>query len=310
MKKMRYIPMLALSALLTGCNLFGGGMKAPTFAKEGEEVSKYSTFTQQFQEAYQNSEIYDTDAKLGDRILKSNSSQSSTEVLKRGKKEVRKTESTTIMKGEAQFDYDNLVGKMTSENKSTEKRSDEESSYSSTSTSKQEQYYQFNNKNLVLANAKTKEYRIYASSVSNKDSYFDNVVRSSLSSSIYVFSAYLPSSDSAAKDYLFYNNNDKVFTYSLNKEDEDSKSSTFYTTVTKTKLKVQIDLTDKKQAVRVSYENKVEYTYKKDSGSYVDGDVVTEEDKIYVEYTATGKELTVKEVNLNDYELINSSNVY
>ena len=39
MKKLRYIPMLALVSLLSSCNLFGGNkMKAPTFAKEGDEV--------------------------------------------------------------------------------------------------------------------------------------------------------------------------------------------------------------------------------------------------------------------------------
>ena len=307
---MRFIPMLALTALLSGCNLFGGGMKAPTFAKEGEEVSKYSTFIQQFQDAYKDSELYDTESKLGDRVLKANSSQSSTEVLKRGKKEVRKTESTTTMKGESQFDTSNLVGKTTSESKGTEKRSDEEGTYSSTSTSKQEQYYQFQNKNLVLANAKTKEYRIQASSVSNKDNYFDDLIRNSVASSSYIFQAYLPGTESLAKDYLFYNNNDTIFTYSLNKEDEDTKSSSYYNVVTKTKLKVQIDLTNKKQAVRMSYEYKEEYTYKKDSGSYVDGDVLTQESKIYLDYTATAKDVNVKEVNLDDYELINSSNMY
>ena len=72
MKKLRFIPLFALTALLSGCSLFGGGAgKAPKFEKEGEEV-KYAKFTEALEDAYKDSELYDTDSKLGDRIVKTN----------------------------------------------------------------------------------------------------------------------------------------------------------------------------------------------------------------------------------------------
>ena len=66
MSKIKFIPVLALTALLAGCSLFDG--KAPKFADAGEEVD-YSYFYNKCSEAINDSEISDSDVKLTDRVF-------------------------------------------------------------------------------------------------------------------------------------------------------------------------------------------------------------------------------------------------
>ena len=292
MKKLRLIPLLSLATLLSACSLFGGKAKEPKFSKEGDEVT-YDEFNTAYQKAYMNSELNDTDSKLGDRSLKGTASYS--------------------VKGEAQFDYDNLVAKSTSEIKRTSKESSPEGTGSSTQTMKSEEYYQFTKidgtKYLVEANAKTQVYSPYrsVSSSSDEKDVFDLFVRSNFSSYSYMFGNYVPSSKEEAKDYLFYNNDDVLFTIVYNEDDEEDVS--YGTIKTKSKIKVQIDLTDGKQAIRISAVNKTETSYSKDYNSYLDGDVVSEENVTYVDYSISSKDVNVKEVNLDDYTL-NKNNGY
>ena len=312
MKKMRFIPLLSLTAVLTGCSLFGGnGAKAPTFAKEGDEVT-YTEFKQKLQEATNDSEIADESSLLTDRVVKASTSNSSTRIWKRGKTELEKSEEQNTDKGEASYDTNNHAAKSTAETKITRKSSDQQSTSSETSTAKQEVYYQIEKvkgyKYLIYANAKTNQYYTQTSisgSVTD-DKAFDNLIRNNLNALYYIFNRSLPNSDSEAKDYNFHVNNDKLFTFSLTSEEEDSKSSQYYTLKTKTKYKVQLDLTDKKQALRYSRETKVEYDYKKSLDSYKVDDVLTEENKTYAEYTITAKDVKVNPVDISDYTLMSS----
>ena len=304
MKKMRFIPLLALVTVLSSCNGLGGNAaKAPTFAKEGEEVT-FSEFKQQLNVATNDSEISDTNSKLTDRLIKTSSSNTTTRIWNRGKTDLEKNESQTTSKGEASFDTNNLVAKMTAESKGTQKVSDQESTYSETSSSKQDQFDKIKNvKYLIYANAKTKQYvaQTAVTGTTKDDALFDNLIRDSLSSLLYLFNMYLPSSTTEARDYLFHINNDTLFTFALTNEEEDSRSSGLYTLKTRTKIKVQLDLTDKKQAFRYSSESRVEYDYKKAYESYKADDVLTEDTKVYAEYTVSSKDVKVNPVDLSDY---------
>ena len=310
MKKTRFIPILALTALLAGCDLFGGNkMKAPSFAKEGEEV-KYSEFTSALQEAVNNSEVADNNSLLGDRYEKASVSQAEINTVKLEKKEISKSDRQMTSKSEAQYDADNLVAKVTGESKSTYKYSDDERTDSETSSMKTESYLQFDKinglKTLVTANAKTKTYFSTTTVTGNQteERVFDSATRSDMTSIFNVFSYSVPTSESNAKEYLFYINNDVLFTLSQNTDTEDNASPNF-TLTTKIKLKAQIDLTSKKEAFRYSYEYKTEYTYKRNYEGHLEGEVVTNERKSYAEYTFTAKNVTVKPVDLDDYTLNN-----
>ena len=306
MKTIRYIPIFALTALLvTSCDMFSGN-KAPSFSKEGDEVS-YSDFKTRVQEAYEESEIFDTNARLGDRLEKISSSRSYVKTWKREKQEIEKTNSQLAMKGEAQYDADNLIAKLVSEMSYKDSSNTQEGKGSSTSESKTENYYQFSyiggSKCLVNANAKTKRYSSYYPVYrgATEESVFDEVSRADMTQVYEQFVSTIPYSQSDAKEYLFYINGDSLFTFIQNTDRETSDSNV--TSKTKIKLKVQLDLSDKKQAFRFSHEQQVEETYKKNYNGHIEGDVTVETTKNYNEYTFTAKNITVKEVNLDEYVL-------
>ena len=309
MKKLHLIPLLGLTALLASCSLFSA--KAPKFASEGDEYS-YEEFYDKLNQAQIDSELSDYDSKLGDRVLKSNTYYSSVSTIKRERKVIQKIERTQTLKEEGQFDYDGLVGKGNYEGKYTEKSKTPEGTGSTTSEQKIDYNYQFGQvgkfSSLVLANNKTKQYYVRETvTASNPDhKIFDSFVHSVIDNATYGFFMYLPGSKAEAKDYLFFvNNNDSLFTFSYNQEKDDGSTSAFDCLLIQ-KIKVQLDLTDKKQALRVSYESNEERTYLKDDNGNLEGDILTITEKRYEEYTINAKDVSVKAVDLDSYSLINS----
>ena len=304
MNKMRFIPLLALTALLSGCNLFGGA-KAPNFVDSGDEVT-FVQFKEKYLQAARDNELNDFESKLTDRVFKRSFSSTIVETIKRDKKEISNVTNQMIASGESQFDVNNLTGKAVAEVKSTTKIQDAEEDGSATSTTKYESYAQFekvsNALYLVNANAKTKEYTTYerVSGTLTKEVIFDNYMRDDLLSIMTPFNDYMPANLKDGSDNLFYNYDDIMFTYSKAKESEDN-SYAGYNEYNKFILKAQLDLTDRKQALRLSYENKIERTYKRNEDGHHKGDVLTREEKIYYDYTITAKDITVKPVDFSQY---------
>lgn len=309
MKKTRFIPLLALTALLTSCDLFGGNkLKEPSFAKEGEEVS-YNDFTSRVQQAFEESEINDSESLLGDRIEKYTVSQSQVRTTKMEKKEISSSNTVRTQKSESQCDADNLVSKATGETKYESKSSSEEGSSSETSTSNTESYLQFEKVNgqmaLIFANVKTESY-IVSKNVSARESeedVFDSSIRSSILSIYSSFAYSIPSSQTDAKEYMFFINNDTLFTFSQNTDQDEDTAD--YKVSTKIKLKAQFDFTSKKEAFRYSYQVRTEYTYKRNYQGYKEGQVETIESKSYVDYSMNGKSVTVKPLDISDYQYNN-----
>lgn len=305
MNKFKYIPVLALAALLTSCNLFGG--KAPKFAEEGEQV-EYSYFYDRCQQVAFDSELNDTNVKLTDRILKISNYESSNNVTKRDRKEIDKTESTHNSKSESQYDADNLVAKYTGEDNMSMKSSGPSGNGSFTLKNNSENYFQFEKENgsyyLVIANTKSQEYALYreaSSSSSRQATIFDELVRYNILEIFESFRSYVPESSSDARDYLFYIKDDSIFTMSLTKDE--TENNEYYEITTKTKLKVQIDITDKKQALRVSSESKIEYIYHINYDGHKAGDVVTENHINYCDYAVTSKNVNLSAVDVSNYYL-------
>ena len=304
MNKIKFIPVLTLTALLAGCNLFGG--KAPKFADSGEEV-EYSYFYDKSRDEIFNGEIYDTEVKFTDRVVKYSSYEMNKSVTTRDRKEISKTEMAINRKGETQYDVDNAVAKLTSEGKSVYKANADEGNASYNITEKTEGFYQFEKESgtrfLVYANTKTKEYtrNEQVSSSRKQDQIFDDLIRNDLYGLVNQFNMYVPGSSSEAKDYLFYIKDDSLFTLTVTKEDTTKASE--YNLVTKTKLKVQLNTTDSKQSLKVSNEVQRDYTYTKDYLSNRKGDVRTENVINYFDYTFTGKNVNLSNVNVDDYFL-------
>lgn len=302
MNKIKCIPVLALAALLSSCSLFGA--KAPKFADEGEQVD-YTDFFNRYNDAYSNSELNDTNVKLTDRIIKTSNYEMNNSVLKRGNKEISKSEMTTNIKEESQFDVDNFVGKATSESKETMKGNNPEGNGSYSLSSKSENYYQFEKENsytyLVKANTKTQEYRFVdqVSSSRKKDVVFDEKLRYEIVYFVELFYSYVPKTSFGSEDYLFYIKDDNLFTITLTKDETNNSSDYEYTF--KRKLKIQLDLTDKKQALRISDETKTEYKYHINYDTYRDGDVVTTNQIMYAEYSVNSKNVNLSPIDVGDY---------
>lgn len=309
MHKIKFIPTIALAVILSSCSLFGSG-KAPKFDNEGDEVDKYSDFYDRAMQAINRSEIMDSEARFTDRTIKTSFYESRVSSVKRDRKEISKSEYTMNVKGESQYDVDNLVGKLTEESKQTSKGNDQEGNGSYTYTAKGEGYYQFEKPNgskaLIYANTKTQQYSIRESVSSSRkqENIFDDLIRSELNNLVNQFYNYIPGSSNDAKDYLFYIKDDSLFTISLTKESSSSNEN--YDVVTKTKLKVQFDVTDKKQSLKVSSEIQNEYTYNSSENGHKKYDVQTENNINYREYTVSAKSINVSAIDTSDYYLSNS----
>lgn len=305
MKKLRYIPLLALTAVLASCGL---NVKAPSFAEEGEEVS-FVKFKEGLIKAESLSEITDIDYNLGDKVMKFSTSDTTIRTWKRGNKELAKQESQYVGKGESQYDVDNYVAKFVSEAKNTITITSQEGSSNQTSNQSYERYYQIESVKgsncFVQVNAKTKNYFVTdkITSLNKRGDIFDNIVRGDMASIITQFEGQIPYDQKSSKGYLFYNSDDIIFTIILNGETEDTSTST-YKLRTQSKIKAQLDLTDKKEAFRLSYEVTHEYTYKTDYDNYASGDVVTEKTTEYMDTTISEKNVDLNNVDLGDYILL------
>ncbi len=112
MKKIKVISALALSILLSACNVNKGisGSK-PKFAKMGNEVS-YATFMEEFDKADEASEIKKTDFQVGDRILTMKSFSSEIGSVTRGKQVLNKIDNRASQEAKMSFDGDKHIGKM------------------------------------------------------------------------------------------------------------------------------------------------------------------------------------------------------
>ncbi len=303
---MKYIPIIALAALLSSCGVFGG--KAPKFENEGEEINKYADFCNRYEDTLLDSEIMDSDVLFTDRLIKSSVYENQITTVKRGNKELSKTETTSSSKSEGQYDADNYVAKITGEQKQSMKGNNQEGNASYTTSSKIEYYYQFEKeggtKYLIFANTKTKEYRHYeqVSSVRKQDALFDNLIRSAVSDLFYQFVTYVENASSNSKDYLFYIKDDSLFTLATTKENTVDAEN--YKMITKTKLKVQLNTEDKKQSFKVSSEINVEYRYTKDYTNYRKDDVRTVTTINYEEYSVTNKNTNLSAVDVGDYLLV------
>lgn len=306
MKKIRYIPLFALAALLASC---GPSMKAPSFANEGEEVN-YVQFKGALIEAKSLSEMYDTEYYLSDRVVKASSSNSYTYNWKRGNKELSNEEYVTSATGETQFDVDNFVAKSVGETKASRKATNQEDNQTEESKASFEAYRQIeeirNSTYFIEANAKTKTYTTQQkiSSSNKREDIFDNYIRDSMHNLANLFDSYIPMNQQEAKRYLFYNNDDTIFTFALTEERNDN-SQPYFNSYFKSKIKGQLDLTSKKEYFRLSYEVSEERTYNQDDGAYREGDVINIINKVYYDISVNGKDVNLNNINIDDYKSLN-----
>lgn len=303
MKKIRFIPLLAVLAL-TSC----GTMNPPSFEDAGEEVS-YSEYKSKLDLAMAQNEIFDNSGILDDRTTKIEVSISNVTSARRNGSEIEKREQHNEYSIEQQCDYDNYVAKRNSSEKNSVKTKTQTYSETTENSSEGKDYIQFGKVNsveyLLQIDTITKEY--YSINVAtSKEAAFDQEVRQLFSNYLQLFNIYAPQ-EYEVDDYLFYINEDLIFTFMTTTEKvedlHDEKLGRDYVYATETsrrKIKGQINLTDKKEAVRVNSTVTTETVYKEDD-EYRKGDIVTDEYRTYLEFTSSAKEVNLDVIDIVDY---------
>ena len=312
MKKISLVPFLLIVPLLSSCGLGMG--QAPTFAKEGQEFD-YEDFNDLLATASSESELNMYTVPLQDRDAKLNRYTFSNHSRKRNGKEIFKYEEISNSKIEYQFDYDSLVAKETFDYRRTIKNSDSTNLNNAELSQKGTEYYQFAKIsgvfNFVEISSDNSTYHSIRQS-NDKDDVFNVFAIETIDSYLREFYSYKPANVYDADGYLFYVNDETLFTFETSRDREEDlriNNVSYGKRVIKNKIKCQLDLTDKKEALRLSYEVNTQETYSKDyySGlneSIFAGDIQTSEERIYIDFSSTTKKISVNEVDLSSYTLI------
>ena len=313
MKRIKFLPLLSLVGLLSGCNLLSQA-KPPVFGTQGEEV-KYADFNKTFDNSIQGKEINpETNKILNDRIFKYIKSSISSSIVKNDGKEVKKEESKSVIKGENQYDYRSLVAKSMINGEASTIYTAPQGSSNTKQSVKYDIYYQFGYDGgveaLLAVDNKGKQYTQYApySTYDEENVVFNSLIQQQLFDMYNGFNAERPQTSSAASGYRFFINNDDIFTYSLERENKTYGTSIngqkYSEVVTKTKLKYQIRLEDGKQYFMCSNEVETTTTITKDANGYKQGDILIETQKNYEERTITSKDVSLKEIDISNYRSV------
>ena len=311
MKKIKVISVLALSVLLSACNVNKGisGSK-PKFANMGNEIN-YAAFKEEFNKAQAESEIAKEDFQMGDRVLTMKSYSSEVGSVKRGKQVLMKMDNKASEDAKMSFDGDNHIGKMEMEEKESNYTKDlveEQKESESNKTNAQYQLGKYENKDWYLyADLIGKEYIpvVELNEVVTADYFMNYMGSRSIDSALAQVASSIPSDEAEAEGWKFYQNG-KVFTwvYEIDADEEKKESETVYAHFHgKGLVKGQIDFTDGKMYAKLLEEIKTTGEYVADYGTYKSGDKVSEELKTYVDCSAIAKKVSLKEIDLADYKL-------
>ncbi len=310
MKKIKFVPVLAIAALLSACGVNKGiSVKAPKFAKEGAEVT-YTEFMNKLDEAFDASEITQEDAKLSDRLITTKQSQSQKEVVKNGKKQVSKQEQVITYGNKYQFDYDNCIGNSEYVFKASSASEDAHGDKTTEDSEKKTSQFQFgegeHENQFYEYELENKYYRQVATLAEDetKEHLFGILIKETIYDSISAAFGILPSSEAEAESYKFYVNG-KVFTYTDGYDEsgdmKDDDDNVFGTYTAKGDLKVQLDFTDGAQKLKMAMEVTETGKYTAAYDGYGEGDESKMEVKMYVDNSVQSKKVSLKAIDASEF---------
>jgi hypothetical protein len=318
MKRIKFLPLLSVIGLLSGCSLLNQA-KAPVFGTQGEEV-KYTEFMNTYKNSIKNKDLDpETNRIFNDSIIKYTRSSISSSITKYDGKEVNKLESKSIIKGENQYDYRSLVAKTSVNGEASTVQTTPLGTSNTKQAAKQEIYYQFGYDGgveaLLAVDTKSKQYTQYIpySNYDEESVIFNTLLRNQLFEMYSGFNSECPQASGAANGYRFFINNDDIFTYSLERETKSNGTSIngqkYSEIITKRKLKYQIRLENGKQHFMCSDETEVTTTITKAENGYKVGDVLIETEKRYEERELTSKDVSLKGIDTANYRSTTYINV-
>lgn len=314
MKKIKFIPSLALVCLLSACGTTKApSMAKPRFAKQGEEIASYEDFSNQYQTVLGESELSSDDFKMGDREMNSKTYIMESAIIKRNKKAF--AEVSIIRYGEAlnRFDGDNQiiankgktvtygVDKECDSTRVDESRSNENTVYQE-STVDGKQYYV----NADL-NSKTYSKGFELSDTATAEHYYNQMASAVVSMLMTATLVLLPSE--AVEDFKFYRNGN-TFTWSSEtietEEIKNSEDVVVGTAKLEGEFKAQTDFIDGKFSFKLVTITKSTSTFTSDYGDYLTGDILINESKEYVDVSLVSKNVKISPVDISKFRHVSA----
>ena len=316
MKKIKFIPILAVAALLSGCNSGGISVKAPKFAKEGEKVTD-TKFMEDFSKAVKGLDIEQSPLeKLDSRVVSYSACASLDTSVKRGKKEIYKNSNKESVKSSYEFDSENLRVHFKEEVRfASSRKSVTQPEYKQESKNTTERYYQ----------KYEKDGKSYVVTVSPKEKTVTKYYElNEITTHLAVYNDYLAGSeeDAISHDVLFdlyteweyqseasklryeFFENGTVYTWTYKYETESNADK--YNTKVVHAEKWQLEVNENNVNFRRSVESTTTIDYVKNystsSLTYQEGDQEVRVNKQYTDVSAKLKKVSVKEAKTAGYQ--------
>ena len=313
MKKSKLLLLVLVTPLLTGC---GSSVKAPKFAKEGNEVAG-DKFVADFANALASCAFAKTDA-LGSAEAKVKTSYSTESDWKRDGKKFSSGSDVMALDGQFKYDAANAIfdQAMTSKAKVTSQSKHGKSE--TTETAKGEgsiEAAQVNGANyLVNVNKTAKEYSPLlllegdVTAAKALDAYMKNMMYAAIQEMYITEAQWAATSDEEKAHYKFFENGN-VFTWTYERKVENEETKDADDQVTRVynrvyNVKHQLDFTAGKLVYLFYSEDSETFDYKKAQGSYAAGDVRTEVDKRSEELHYNDKDVKLKAAKLDKFAAI------
>ena len=310
MKKTKFLSLLVLAPLMTGC---GNNVKAPKFADYGKKIS-YEKFIEALTKYQTESSLYKT-AKIDSFEYTLKTVSLETYVITRGDTKVEDDSTYSETKGKGGYSKENLVidGEFTSKTTLLEKSNEGKYSGEETTTSSSSVQSAKVGKGsyIVLVNNKEKTYA--PQSVIDKDHKEADLMDANAKSTAISLGAPVESVIMIYEMYKYFGvdvsksafyQNGKVYTIDFKaKYEEDQKvaEEVIYTNTEEMNWTVQIDTTEGNWAVKYFMESTETREVKKTYSQFVEGDKYVSKTVGSYEVIMKTKEHKAKAVKLDKY---------
>ena len=305
MKKTKFLSLLVLAPLMTGC---GNSVKAPKFSNKGEEIKK-AEFQTALDKALAKASFANAGKKLGSGEYKTSFAYNETNEKIRGKKTLRKNVDFEKRSVDHLYDPGKLVDRFVTEYEQSRTSEDKTGKSVDEQSLKYENSYQFTKvgkkQYLIQVMKEAKEYIplvetdkktcLEAFDAGAKDyanGLFDDIHN--------MIDEYNAKKGKALKDYKFYKN-ENVFTIVFETEETDefkSADTVIYKTTTKRSETIQVDTTEGKWSTKSYRHVEEDREFKENYYALAKGDVVH-----IVEDYATEASFELKEVKTEQFDI-------
>ena len=318
MNKLKFIPVLAVAALLSACGGNSVSVKAPKFAKVGNEVEA-TKFAEDAMKALEEFDFMKSEEALGSKILDTKNSTERTNKLTRNKKVVSEYSYQQVSNQKGEFDAKNHVAKVANVANTAILDKDTNGTYEEKESQKANVYLQEvtyeDEKYMGAVVQEEKIVQVLAKETTEFTiaNIYEELSRGSYASALDVSTAMMFLSQIEYIDaeelshFKFYENGSNTFTVEYSDEDEDDVNAD--ETVVGKKVET---FTQKFQYVikgsSISYafleEEISTVTYSADYEQYYAGDVYEEAEKSYKEASYKDGKVSVKAVGYEGYNFL------